>query len=927
MDLTAGKALVTNLTTDTALSTVALLKATRIGDDRLVGTSTSLTTNSVGEYLTVDSTLYSVGDSATLRLVNNTATTNSVVVTAWMDSNNNNVIDAVEYASPARTVTFQKASLMTVATAMAPIIGDASLTATVTTTPVLNGQQVIAQDVDWLNVGFTRQNSTVAVMYGADDSGATSVWSDVSKKWTVDVPLAVAVNGTSTNGNISTAVDGATDGAWLGLAQPEAAASTAIGISTTGLVSVTNAGHGLTTGDKVTMTVDLTGNSAHDASLALAAEATGRTVTVLTSAVFTYQVSETTGFPTTAVSVTTPESGTEYAVVTYGTAPAYLVGRVFAGDYTARAYVLTAAQGNLVSAGTASATSSTIAIATAGSTTVQGKSFTAEAVNTTNVKSGTLSVPVTITVTDANLAAVSAGRPVVVTLTGASDTFKVNGKATTDTVYTDANGQVTLAITSAAGTTGSTLTVKAVAEGVATADIDLAWVAQAFNLVDMAVTSGNYAAGGDPDIVRTIAPLASTTFNFAVLDQWFTAAASDTYRLNVIGEGVSASNVTLVDGKASVTITDSGAEGTALDTDVILQKLTSGVWGAVGTYDVLTNLNTTAKINVAANGSTLYSSTAADLSAGVAAKALVELDKRTSTTVVPAYGAANVVRLSGQVVNNASSAGLRGAVVTVSGASNLLFADSATTNVYKRGSLTFVSTETAGATAGQWEVLIYSTTAQTNTVVTITANGVSSTAKVSFTGTGVGEGTSLVITAPAAVKPATTFQVSAKLTDAYGNAVDTAAGRVKVTYTGSGIVWGTLPTETDSTGSLSFAVLLGSNDSASAVVTVSYDQNGDGDYVDAKDLTTTSTTEINAAGVAASAAKVNAGSFKGYVALYAKGYKGQRMSAKVGKDWVVVASLASDFERVVEFTGAGVDVAVRIYIDRVLMDTINLTTK
>ena len=73
--------------------------------------------------------------------------------------------------------------------------------------------------------------------------------------------------------------------------------------------------------------------------------------------------------------------------------------------------------------------------------------------------------------------------------------------------------------------------------------------------------------------------------------------------------------------------------------------------------------------------------------------------------------------------------------------------------------------------------------------------------------------------------------------------------------------------------------------------------------------------------------KVNAGSFKGYVALYAKGYAGQRMSAKVGKDWVVVASLASDFERVVEFTGAGVDVAVRIYIDRVLLDTINLTTK
>ena len=72
---------------------------------------------------------------------------------------------------------------------------------------------------------------------------------------------------------------------------------------------------------------------------------------------------------------------------------------------------------------------------------------------------------------------------------------------------------------------------------------------------------------------------------------------------------------------------------------------------------------------------------------------------------------------------------------------------------------------------------------------------------------------------------------------------------------------------------------------------------------------------------------MNAGSFKGYVAVYAKGYKGQKMSAKIGNDWVVVESLASNFERVVDFTGAGYTIAVRIYIDRVLVDTITVTTK
>ena len=73
--------------------------------------------------------------------------------------------------------------------------------------------------------------------------------------------------------------------------------------------------------------------------------------------------------------------------------------------------------------------------------------------------------------------------------------------------------------------------------------------------------------------------------------------------------------------------------------------------------------------------------------------------------------------------------------------------------------------------------------------------------------------------------------------------------------------------------------------------------------------------------------KLNAGSFKGYVALYAKGYEGQRFTAKVGKDWVVRDSLESDFVRIVEFTGAGYTINVRMYIDRVLEKTITVTTK
>ena len=76
--------------------------------------------------------------------------------------------------------------------------------------------------------------------------------------------------------------------------------------------------------------------------------------------------------------------------------------------------------------------------------------------------------------------------------------------------------------------------------------------------------------------------------------------------------------------------------------------------------------------------------------------------------------------------------------------------------------------------------------------------------------------------------------------------------------------------------------------------------------------------------------KVNAGSFKGYVVLYALNHEGKRLSAKVGNDWVIVASIpksVNNLYRHVEFTGVGYEVQVRIFIDRKLEATIPLLTK
>jgi hypothetical protein len=174
--------------------------------------------------------------------------------------------------------------------------------------------------------------------------------------------------------------------------------------------------------------------------------------------------------------------------------------------------------------------------------------------------------------------------------------------------------------------------------------------------------------------------------------------------------------------------------------------------------------------------------------------------------------------------------------------------------------------------------------------------------------------------------------VTGTVTDMNGNPVNTTAATgsasILVTYTGdAGAPVGTLPTETDADGKFRISIMTGANDSGTLTLTATYLKLGSATATE--DLVTkVHAITVGAATAAAdSDTKVNAGSFKGYVAIYAKGYEGKRLSAKVGNDWVVVASLASNFERVVEYTGAGYTIAVRIYIDRVLVDTITVTTK
>jgi surface protein len=73
--------------------------------------------------------------------------------------------------------------------------------------------------------------------------------------------------------------------------------------------------------------------------------------------------------------------------------------------------------------------------------------------------------------------------------------------------------------------------------------------------------------------------------------------------------------------------------------------------------------------------------------------------------------------------------------------------------------------------------------------------------------------------------------------------------------------------------------------------------------------------------------KISVGTFKGYVAMYAKGYQGQRFSALIAGKWVKVDPITKSFQRVIRKTGSNKTINVKIFIDRKLERELRITTK
>jgi uncharacterized repeat protein (TIGR02543 family) len=72
--------------------------------------------------------------------------------------------------------------------------------------------------------------------------------------------------------------------------------------------------------------------------------------------------------------------------------------------------------------------------------------------------------------------------------------------------------------------------------------------------------------------------------------------------------------------------------------------------------------------------------------------------------------------------------------------------------------------------------------------------------------------------------------------------------------------------------------------------------------------------------------KVNVGTFNGNVVLYVKGFKGQRISAKIGNRWVVLPVASGEFQRMTLTVGLGYELNIRLFVNRKQVDIVYLLT-
>jgi hypothetical protein len=539
---------------------------------------------------------------------------------------------------------------------------------------------------------------------------------------------------------------------------------------------------------------------------------------------------------------------------------------------------------------------------------------------------------VTATLKDAsNVALASEAVTVVATGSGlAADTLTVNGTAVVDAAKeiaatTNASGQIVLTVDGTTADDTDTLTIAFKLQGVTTSDYVLTWDAADYYAFNLANTQ---------DKALSVVSGASVAVDYIVVDQFGSPASSD-YRLK-FSNGSSSGRTTaaswiytpgLSSGKATFTIADNGAgaSSTGDTVTVALEKVATG--GGYTSATLQANAYDEFVINylAAAQTASAITASATDTTPALETVAVAAADKRYQNIAAPGY--TDVTHVYG-VATQADGSVLAGATLTVS-AAGLLFqpatADGSGTateddTVFSLGSINVVTDS-----SGRYEVLVYSNLAGKKTV-TVASGATSKTIDLTFDAADDNSGTALILTAVSTIKSGRTLVISGTVADKFGNPINTtttntsadAGADLEVTYEGPGLIVGSLPVDTDSTGKFTFRVLLGAGDAGLATVTAKYDANGDLDFADSGDLTATKSTLIGVSATVAAAKKA--------ASVVVKNAEGLTVTVVSGTKSVTKIATSDSFKVSLTKLTAGKK-TVKVYVNDILVSSKSVTVK
>ena len=582
--------------------------------------------------------------------------------------------------------------------------------------------------------------------------------------------------------------------------------------------------------------------------------------------------------------------------------------QVVAGSYSATAKIGTTALGTATSRGVSAAKTADGEVAVVESADLSATNNASPAV-TAIVRPTVKSVTATFSFVDADDVAVPAGRPVLLTATTvtAATGVKFNGTAVaangTVAAETNAAGQVVVVVTSATGVANDVIVVTAVAEGVAASSsaATFTWTPATPALFDVTNSGAS--------LYRSIAVAGSYAFDFAIADQYSALLTGD-YRLNVVASGntVSANNVSISTGRASVTITDARLASGNVTVVVTPQKLqTDGTWSTTNapsavTYVLVPSVQTGAAVSI----------TTTDVAGTVTSGVLAAIDARLSPVAAPAV--ANDVTITGVVSNAITSAVRGGAAVTISGSADTLFVAGSKAAF---GSLTVNADEN-----GLYTVDVQSNKAAVDSVITVSSQGATATKKVTFAALGAYD---MTVTAPATILPGTVANIVVSVVDKHGNPVSSAdSGTVAISATGAGYLTVEGATLAPVAGVYRTKLVTGVLETGTAVIKVVHSVLN---AADATDLT--KSVSIVVAPAAAAVVPTNSAVIAtkaGRVYVTVNSPAGFKSYVKVGFS-VKPAFTTTGSKLVSYFVGSGKRVAVRVYVRGGLVASQAITIK